>query len=275
MADSGKHPLVSVIMATHNRAELLPAAVDSVLGQSYDAVELILIDDGSEDATPDVLRQYADHPRVRLAPNPGNIGLQASLDKGVRLAQGVYLARIDDDDRWVDPDKLARQVAYLQDHPECGLLGTAYLDEQGQAAQNPLDDAAIRGQMLFRCPFCHSSVLLRASACREAGGYDISLPYAEDWELWMRMGQVAGLANLPDVMVARQRGPGTLSEQFFLRQQNIARSLVARHGKSYPRHTLARLYHALSGGFFRWFPVGGRAHRAMSRAFARVFGLQR
>lgn len=272
--DSSK-PAVSVILSTFNRAATLGRAIDSVLGQDFASLELIVIDDACDEATPRVLESYAGEARLKSHYNEVNRGLQASLNTGIDLAQGEFLARIDDDDWWSDAAKLSRQVAYMQANADCGLLGTAYIDEQGKPCRNPLTDHEIRRQMLFRCPFCHASVLMRSAALQAVGHYDEGLAYAEDWDLWMRIGQRWQLANLPDICVQREQGEHTLSERYFSRQSDIATLLRRRHGSGYPRRLTAGMYHAAVSQFFRWFPVGGKAHRFMGGLFGKAFGLHR
>ncbi|KAA9133362.1 glycosyltransferase [Marinihelvus fidelis] len=268
-------PLVTVVMATLNRASRVRTAVDSVLAQDYPAFELVIVNDGSTDPTAEVLSGLAGDPRVRVVTHEKNQGLPASLNRGIATGHGDLIARIDDDDTWVNPTKLTQQVGLFSQQPRLGLVGTAYVDEQGEGATNPLSDGAIRAQMLFRCPFCHSSVMMRRTAFEQAGGYDESLPYAEDWDLWLRIGRDWDLANQPDVMVARHRGESTLSEQYFERQLGMASGFAGRYASDYPRATLARLYHAGSRGFFRCFPVGGSMHRGMQKLFSRAFSLRR
>lgn len=274
MSHDAHNPEISIILSTFNRAGLLPRAIDSVRAQSFESFELIVINDASTDDTGSALEHYAHDPRLRIISNEHNLGLQRSLNRGIEAARGTYIARIDDDDCWTDAQKLDKQVARLNQNPNCGLVGTAYVDEQGETCLNPLTDGDIRRQILFRCPFCHSSVLMRAEAVRGAGGYDDSLPYAEDWDLWLKIGVDWELANLGEVCVTRDRGSETLSEQYFLRQLDIARQLVRRHGADYPARIRARAYHAASVLFFTVIPVGGRIHRMMQSLFTRVFGLR-
>lgn len=268
------NPVVSVLISTYNRAQLLPRAIDSVLSQEFQDFELVIIDDASSDATPEVLDGYRDDSRFKILRNENNLGLQKSLNVAIAASSGEYLARIDDDDCWSDLSKLGLQVEKMTAQANLGLIGTAYIDEWGKQASNPLADTDIRDQMLFRCPFCHSSVLMRKAALDDVGNYDESLPYAEDWDLWMRIGKHWQLANLPGIMVTREQGADTLSEQYFLQQLEIAQSLGKSHGAGYPKRRMAACYHGFSRLFFRVFPMGGRMHRFMGGLFRRTFGLQ-
>ncbi len=267
---------VSVILATRNRADRLDAAVASVLSQDLDALELVVVDDGSGDATPERLSAWAARDaRVRLLRNETNLGLPAALNRGVDAARAPFLARIDDDDRWTDTGKLSAQLAWMDAHPDGVLVGTAYVDEWGRTTSNPLEDAAIRDQMLARCPFCHPTVLMRAEAVAAAGGYDESLPYAEDWDLWLRLGLQGRMGNLPAVTLEKSRGGDTLSERWFRPQLAMAGDFARRYAGDYPGAFRARALHAFSRVFFRLAPVDGALHRALGRAFRGVFGLGR
>lgn len=275
MPGAATTPRVSVVMSTLNRAGTLSRAIDSVLGQEGSVLELVVVDDGSGDGTPSVLERYAGDSRVRVVRNDRNLGLPASLNRGIAGSRGEFIARIDDDDVWTDTAKIARQLNFMDNHPDTGLLGTGYVDEWEQRVTNPVTDAAIRRQMLFRCPFCHPSVVVRKRAIEAAGFYDENLPYAEDWDLWLRIGRQWRLANLPATTLVKNPGPGNLSERYFLRQLKMASGFAAKYASDYPRSTTARAYHAAARAFFRAVPAGGRLHTRMGKAFRRGFGLDR
>ena len=155
-------PIVSVIMATYNRAQTLKQTIENIFDQDYCPIELIVVNDGSEDETLEVLRGLLVHHDFSIINNSENLGLQKSLNRGIQKASGKYIARIDDHDLWIDSKKLSKQVAFLENHPEIGLVGTAY-QSGNQIIQNPPTDKEIRNQMLMRCPFCHVTVLMRRS----------------------------------------------------------------------------------------------------------------
>lgn len=264
---------VSVVMSTLNRDNTVSRAIDSVLCQDYPHIELVVVDDGSSDTTPEVLAVYASDPRVTVLRNQKNLGLPAALNRGVKESTGEFIARIDDDDYWHVPQKLSRQVAYMLQHPRCGLVGTGYLDEWGREIANPETDAAIRQQMLFRCPFCHPSVLMRRAALEESGGYDETLSYAEDWELWLRIGRTWQLGNLPDISVTKELVDASLSERHFLTQLGTATDFARRFSPDYPRAWRALTYHYCSRAFFALFRPGSGPHRLLRRIYLRSFGL--
>ncbi len=206
-------PAVSVLMSVRNGAPWVREAVESVLRQTASDLELIVIDDGSVDATATLLAAIGDS-RLRVEHQPP-AGLTPSLNRAVSLARAPLLARLDADDVAL-PERLARQRRFLDAHPDVGLLGTGAreVDAAGRDVARvipPADDAAIRRALIRHNPFVHSSVLMRRSAVSRAGGYDPSLPVAQDYDLWMRMSRVTRLANLPEPLVIRRLLPGRVS----------------------------------------------------------------
>jgi glycosyltransferase involved in cell wall biosynthesis len=206
-------PAVSVLMSVHNGAPWVREAVESVLRQTMRELELIVIDDGSTDATPEVLAGIRD-PRL-LVVRQARVGLTRSLNQALGLASAPLVARLDADDVAL-PERLARQRAFLDAHPDVGLLGTGAreVDEAGREVaviRPPADDVAIRRALIRRNPFVHSSVVMRRGVLAQAGGYDETLPVAQDYDLWMRMSRLTRLANLPEPLIVRRLVPGRIS----------------------------------------------------------------
>jgi glycosyltransferase involved in cell wall biosynthesis len=200
-------------MSVRNGAPWVRDAVQSVLEQSAGDLELIAVDDGSVDATPALLAAVRD-PRLRVESAPPR-GLTASLNHALALARAPLVARLDADDV-ARPDRLARQRAFLDAHPEVGLLGTGAreVDAAGRdvaLVTPPTEDAAIRRALIRRNPFVHSSVMMRRRVVEAAGGYDERLPVAQDYDLWMRISRTTRLANLPEPLVVRRLLPTRVS----------------------------------------------------------------
>lgn len=263
-------PTISIVMATYNRANILSQTIANIMEQEYRPLELIVVNDGSKDNTSLVLKELQTLYDFVIIENTQNQGLQKSLNKGLHRASGKYIARIDDHDKWLRRDKLSRQVAHLEAHPEVGMIGTGYqLNEKN--ILNPLTDQDIRKQILFRCPFCHVTVLMRTELVKKLGGYDETLPYSEDWELWLRIGEHSQLANLSDITVALTEEKSSLSNAFFTKQLPLNRSIIQKHLRAYPNGFKARLYHAFVHYFFRLFPVNGMLHGGMQKIFRLFF----
>lgn len=206
-------PAISVLMSVRDGAPWVAEAVASVLAQTDGDWELIVIDDGSTDATPDLLAAVRDA-RLRVhrqAPS----GLTPALNRALALARAELIARLDADDRAL-PERFARQRAFLAARPEVGLLGTGAREIDGagrdvRVVRPPTDDAAIRRVLIRANPFVHSSVMARRALVERAGGYDERLPVAQDYDLWMRMAALTGLANLDEPLVVRRLGARRVS----------------------------------------------------------------
>lgn len=238
-------PLVSVLLATHNGTRFLTEALRSVLTQTETDLECIIIDDAStEDSTP-ILNRLGDR-RIRVIRNDRRQGLTKSLNRGIQTVRGMYVARIDDDDVWIDSTKLAKQVAFLQQHPNVAVCGTQYyvMSEAGERRYQPscyTTDADIRQHLLQSNQFAHSAVCIRTTALREVGGYNETLRYSQDYELWLRLGTRYQLANLPDVCVAKREHATAISRQHHVAQCVGFVTAAYRHRHAYPgfaRNTL-------------------------------------
>lgn len=202
MSGPGPTPSVTVLLSVHNGEAYLREAVDSVLAQTYRDFELLVVDDGSSDATPEVLASFTD-PRIRVV-HQENQGLAAALNRGLDLARGRYVARMDADDVCL-PQRLERQVATLEARPDVDVLGAwvrTFGERGGEVWRFPADPEALRSRLLFHNVLVHPSVLLRrASLEREGLRYDPAFRYAQDYELWSRASGRLVLANLPEVLV--------------------------------------------------------------------------
>ena len=206
-------PAVSVVMTVYNGEPWLGAAVDSILGQTFRAWELIVIDDGSTDDSPQTLARRPD-PRLRIVWQP-RAGQTASLNRALRLARAPLIARMDADDVALS-ERLGRQVEWLGVHPEIGLLGTGCHEIAPDATvlrtiRPPADDGSIRRALIRANPFIHSSVMFRRNVLDQVGTYDERFVVAQDYDLWLRMSRVTSLAILPDPLVLRRVVPGQLS----------------------------------------------------------------
>lgn len=208
-------PAVSVLMPAHDAAPFVTAAIESLLAQSFGDFELIVVDDGSTDATPELLAAVRD-PRVVILTQPENRGYVPALERAIGVARGRYLARQDADDLSL-PGRLAAQVEHLDRNPEVVLLGTAYrtIDPGGRTLATfpvPEDDGAIRWHMLFRNAFVHSAVMMRRAAL-DGLHYDAAYKPAEDYRLWSQLLRRGRGANLAEPLVAHRRHPGQISER--------------------------------------------------------------
>lgn len=212
-------PKVTVLMAVYNGECYLQETIVSILTQTFDDFEFLIINDGSTDSTREIILSY-NNPRIRLVDNEQNLGLARSLNKGLKLAEGEFIARQDADDV-SEPERLAKQVAFLETHPELALVGTQYkeIDAQGKSisdgANLPCDYTQIRWHLLFYCPFVHGAVMLRKLAVLEKiGFYNEAFSYSMDYELWLRIARRLPVANIDEYLVKLRVNPHSMTKTY-------------------------------------------------------------
>lgn len=195
-------PEVSVVMAAYNSRDTIAEAVGSVLAQSLRDFELIVVDDGSSDGTAGVAASFGDG-RVRCVRNRRNLGLPASLNRGLSCARGRYVARMDADDVML-PDRLRVQAEFLSAHSGISIVGSDYVIFKGGAAvgrrRMPVTDDEIRGAALNHSPFCHPTVMARREVF-ERFRYDTRFRCCQDYELWSRVLTEFKAANIPQALL--------------------------------------------------------------------------
>lgn len=231
---------VSVVMATYNAKGYLREAIESVLNQTFKDFEFVIIDDGSTDETIDIIKSYKD-PRIRLY-KKNHRGLIASLNEGIKLARGEYIARMDADDI-SEPERFERQVGFLGDHPECAVVGTTIevIDLEGSSLgvePEPLSHPDIMRGLIVRNVLAHGSVMMRKTTIGELGGYDSSAKYVEDYDLWMRVIRKHRMANLPQVLYKWRLNPEGVSLTKTDEQRRNAQLIQKREWNYYKERSL-------------------------------------
>jgi glycosyltransferase involved in cell wall biosynthesis len=198
-------PEVTVIMAVYNGMPYLPEAMESILEQSFGDFEFLIVNDCSTDDTREVILSYAD-PRIRLIDNETNIRQTRSLNRGLQLAQGQLVARMDADDL-SHAERIEKQVAFLRNEPGVAALGSnlRFIDEKGKPIgfwSFPERDLALRWMQLFYNPISNGAVMFRKAVIwDELGGFDSEVVISQDWELWGRLLQSHRIASLPEVLL--------------------------------------------------------------------------
>lgn len=230
---------ISVIMSAHNAERYIAKAIRSILCQSFRDFELLIVNDSSTDSTGEVIGSF-DDPRIRLLHNPRNLGLPRSLNRGLKLTRAPWIARLDADDV-AKPNRLERQLAYLNAYPETALLGSAaqVIDETSKVIgkwEVPTSDVEIKWALLFSNPMVHSSVIFRREPVLALGGYpeDPGFQFVEDYFLWSRLAASSTLANLAEPLIlwrehehsiSRQEGDVQDQQRNAVSDQNIRRIL--------------------------------------------------
>ncbi|MDE0029440.1 MAG: glycosyltransferase family A protein [Deltaproteobacteria bacterium] len=199
--------LVSVIIPTHDRWPMLGEAVESVLVQTADNFELIVVDDGSTDDTACRLRDYG----VRLTVlTQSRRGVAAARNHGASRASGGYLAFLDSDDLW-HPHKLERQLSFMERHPEVEICQTDEIWIRNGVRVNPRNKHRKPSGDIFRasldlCLVSPSAVMMRRDLFERVGGFDESLPVCEDYDLWLRIARDTEIPLIPEALVTKRGG---------------------------------------------------------------------
>lgn len=205
---------VSVVIPTYNSGHLVVEAVQSVLAQTQPAAQIIVVDDGSTDDTAERLRQF--HGRIEYV-RQTNARVAAARNTGLSVAGGDLVAFLDADDYW-HPEKLARQLAVLETHPEIGLLSTEMFDWPGplprldQISAGKWDTVPL-GELLVFNSLTTSSVVVRRSVLDRAGPFDTELFGPEDYDLWLRCARIAPVAILREPLTGYRNTAGSLGKQ--------------------------------------------------------------
>jgi glycosyltransferase involved in cell wall biosynthesis len=220
-------------MSVFNAGRYLREAVESVLVQSFGDFEFIIIDDGSTDGSPELLRTYAAcDSRIRLTARE-NKGLTVTLNEALARARGEFLARMDCDDVSL-PARFERQLSYLRADASIACAGGHFelIDEKGRLLTRlrpPSDDAPIQKLLLAgHTAICHPAAMMRREAVMRVGGYDTYFKTTQDLDLWLRLGEIGKLANVPEVLLKFRQHGGSISETRRQEQRRFGREAVER-----------------------------------------------
>ncbi len=223
-------PFITVLMPVYNAENHLAEALDSILTQTYTCFELLCIEDGSTDSSPEILSQYAEKDsRIRILSNGANKGIAFSLNRGLAESHTDLIARMDSDDVSL-PERLTLQTKFMNANPTVQVCGGAMeIQETGALHPLPQTDAGIRIHMLWGSPFCHPTVMFRRALIVSAGGYRESMVPAEDYDLWARLSRMpeCRFANLGNILVRYRAWPGEKRDTYMRRQQERSLDVVS------------------------------------------------
>ena len=195
-------PRVSVLVPVYRtEPSFLRAAISSVLGQTFRDFELVVLDDCPDDPREGVVREFDDR-RIRYERNEKNLGITPSRNRLVGMARGEYLAIFDHDDV-CRADRLEKQVAYLDAHPDCGVVSSWTREvPSGNVVRWPTEDDAIRLELMGGCVVAHTAAMVRASVLKDHGiAYEAEYSPAEDYRLWLRLAEVTRFHSIPEPLL--------------------------------------------------------------------------
>ncbi|WP_417238825.1 glycosyltransferase family 2 protein [Bizionia sp.] len=228
-------PKVTVLMPVYNCEAYVGEAIDSILGQSFTDFECLIIDDASTDKTVSIVKGYSDS-RIKFIRKPENTGYTNSLNYGLTIAQGEYIARMDGDDISL-PERFAKQVTFMDAYPEVVACGTTYsIIGSGIIKKVPINHGDIKVQLLQKTCFGHPTVMLRKAVFEKFKvAYNSDREPAEDYDLWVRLLKYGKLANLPEVLLSYRVHDGQVSvknikkkfDNYYIIKKNILNYLDA------------------------------------------------
>ncbi|MEW6455193.1 MAG: glycosyltransferase [Acidobacteriota bacterium] len=255
-------PLVSVVMSVYNGENYLEKSIESILYQTFRNFEFIIINDGSTDSTGAILTRYQKIDKRIFVFNQENQGVIASLNRGCHLSKGKYIARMDADDISL-PERLQKQVEYMELHPEIDFLGTSMeLIDQNRIPLKklclPTMPGLIRWCLLFENCMSHASVMMRRSIIEKVGLYHIEAQHAEDYDLWTRASFKTKLANLPEVLLCHRIGVNNITSRYFPEQEQAVikvmhSSISQTLNKEIPIKTIISLHQMVRENFLNDF----------------------
>jgi len=233
-------PRVSVVIPVFNRGRFIRETIGSVLGQTYRSFEVIAVDDGSRDDSRSILESFGNSIRLIEHPGRANQGQSASINLGLREARGELIGILDSDDLWL-PDKLARQVEYLDAHPDVGLVyGNGWVIDENGRRQYPVYPPGHRelsdpGRVLLNCYFLlPSNSLVRAGIFRQTGYFDEQLRAAQDHDMAIRIAEVTRLGYVDAPIFCYRRHEDSISAKSAERRWRNGFVILERAAKRHP-----------------------------------------
>lgn len=234
-------PLVSIILPVYNGSETLALSIKSVLLQDWEDWELIILNDFSKDNSEKIIQEFEKtDKRIVYVKNEKNLGLQKTLNKGIRISKGKYIARIDQDDTWVNISKLSKQIKFFEENKDYVLTGTdaTICNTKGEPIGKysmPKSDKEIRDKILSKNCFLHSSIMARKEDMEKAGlyGEDSNAFCIEDYELWLRLGTIGKLANMDFVGISIMIHTQSITAKNRIRQAWKILNVIPKYRKIY------------------------------------------
>ena len=233
------NPLLSIIIATHNGDKYIPKAIESVLAQNFCDWELIIVDDNSKTRnTQKIVEQFQKKDRrIQYYRLENNLGGGEARNFGIKKSNGKYIAILDDDDEWIDTEKTKKQIKFLETHHKYVMVGTNKIkiaNESGEEIykdNKPSEDESIRKDMFLKNNFIISSVMFARDAFDEVGGFK-NLRLCEDYDLWLRLGNIGKIKNIDSVVKYTLRS-GSVGSRKKIQLSKAMLKAIRRNRSSY------------------------------------------
>jgi len=222
-------PIVTVLLPVYNGDRYLRAAAEGILQQTFKSLDLLIVDDGSTDGTEAICRSFTD-PRVHVVRHQNNAGLVSALNSGIERIRTKYVARMDADD-WSLPDRLARQVTFLESRPDiaaCGSWARELVDGRLRAVMRRPTGEYLRQTAWQPVPIFHPTACLRTEVLQELR-YRPDFIHAEDYELWLRLCRHHRIDNVPKVLLHYRIHPTSVSHVYPAVQRSSAWRAFREH----------------------------------------------
>ena len=239
--------LISIIIATKNGGRFLSRSLASIEKQTDKNLEVIIVSDGSTDNTVEIAQKMAEtRPFIKVLALNQNIGPGLARNIGIKEARGKYIALLDDDDEWLDENKLNNQRKFLDQNPQYVLIGsneTEFVNEDLKRLfvfKPETDDRTIRSKLLLANQFVTSSVMFRKGAFEKAGGF-AAMFLAEDYDQWLRLAQQGKVANLQNCLTRYYKRSNSAQSANQQQMNRIVLELIKKYQKNFPNSGLAKL----------------------------------
>lgn len=230
---SDKEPLVTILMPVYNSEQYLAETIDSMLNQSYRNFEFDIINDGSSDKSVQIIQSYSD-PRIKLYHNNGNQGLIYTLNRGLEIANGKYIVRMDADDISL-PDRLEKQVAYMEKNKNIGISGTwiKIFGNNKNRTKYPITSNEIKACLFWGTTFAHPSVIMRREDILKNNlKYRIEYLHAEDYGFWVEAAQHFDMGNIPEFLLKYRASQGSISNKYKNVQEETVTNIILKNIES-------------------------------------------
>ncbi len=238
-------PKISIIIITYNREEFIKEAIDSVLFQSFKDWQLIIIDDGSDDKTKELVKEYLNIGlNIKYVRNEKRLGISRARNLALSMCESKYIAVLDSDDLWCDSEKLQKQIDFLEKNKEYALVGTnaIFINNRGvfiKKSNVKLADYNIRKSILIRNQFFHSSVIFRNNIFKILRGYDESLKIGEDYDLFLRIGNKHKFANIKDCCIKYRVHNNSICVSDRICASRDTQNIIKKYRTYYPNYFFA------------------------------------